>query len=97
MRSHIAGPWPGLAVTVWQPEDDAALAPAIARIPEPREALRIVILGRLNAPKGFHVVHRLARTIRAGRLPLQLIVIGSTLDDFALRRAGVTVTPISMR
>lgn len=92
MRSRLAGPWPELAVTVWRPEDDAALAPAKARIPEPGEALRIAVLGRLNAPKGFHVVHRLARAIRAGRLPLQLIVIGSTLDDFALRRAGVTVT-----
>jgi glycosyltransferase involved in cell wall biosynthesis len=91
-RRHLAEQWPELALTVWQPEDDATIEPALARAPAPGETLRIVILGKLNAPKGFHVVHRLARAIRAGGLPLQLIVIGSTLDDFALRRAGVTVT-----
>lgn len=92
MRVRLAPQWPGLALDVWRPEDDTALPAPRQRMPLPGEALRIAVLGRLNVPKGFDVVHRLARAIRTDGLPLKLIVIGSSLDDFALRRAGVTVT-----
>lgn len=91
-QRRLAPHCPGLELRVWRPEDDAALPASLRRAPRPGEALRIAVLGRLNVPKGFDVVHRLARTIRTDGLPLKLIAIGSTLDDFALRRAGVTVT-----
>ncbi len=54
--------------------------------------LRIGILGAIGYTKGFEVLRRCARFIRRKHLPVELIVIGYTRHDKALKKLGVTIT-----
>lgn len=79
-------------ISVWAPEDDAALPRE--RMPQLKadEPLRVVILGALNVPKGARVVRSLGLQAAAMKAPLTLRVIGPSPEANLLRKAGVAVT-----
>ena len=65
--------------------------------PKPRpwlkgEKLRVVVIGAVGMIKGFNVLLACARDARKRRLPLEFVLMGYSLNDGALRRAGVEVT-----
>jgi glycosyltransferase involved in cell wall biosynthesis len=84
--------FPAVPIGVWEPEAEEGLircsnAPTLAAA----EALRIVVLGALNRPKGLDVVVGLARTLKRRKAPVSITLIGPTADPRPLRRAGVQV------
>jgi glycosyltransferase involved in cell wall biosynthesis len=83
---------PSKRISVWLPEDDAALPRE--RMPKLKagEPLRVVILGALNVPKGARVVRSLGLQAASMKAPLMLSVIGPSPEAYLLRKAGVTVT-----
>jgi glycosyltransferase involved in cell wall biosynthesis len=80
-----------LPVSVWQPEDDAMLKPPVAPSVGSGEPLKVVIVGALNAAKGFHVLRRLAHQAQQRGAPVRFVLLGQSIDDAELRRHGVDV------
>lgn len=91
VRKRLARYWPGREITVWNPEKAQAF-------PDPKplqiardEKLKIAVIGSLYLIKGYYVILELARRVTAQQLPLELILIGESMDDSLLRQHGVTV------
>lgn len=91
LADRYARIWPDLPVIVRNPEPDLVVRAPSMPLRREGEPLKIVILGRLNIPKGFNVVLELARAIRRHAVPVRLVLIGESVDDSALLRQGVTV------
>jgi glycosyltransferase involved in cell wall biosynthesis len=84
--------FPAAAIEVWEP--DAPAAELGHSRPPPHtgdEALRVVLIGALNWPKGLGVITGLARTLKRLNAPVSITLIGPTEDPGRLRRAGVRV------
>ncbi len=83
---------PSKPVSVWEPEDDAAVPaerlPVLAR----DEPLRVACIGALSVPKGAHVLQALASEALSRREPFEFTVIGDCSNGKALRELGVRVT-----
>ena len=73
-----------------------ALEPVPARTPAaPRRALplRVALLGALTRNKGYEVLLRCARHVQRQGLPVEFVLIGSSMDDERLIRTGcVSIT-----
>jgi GT2 family glycosyltransferase len=83
MRRHF----PTLHVVVEPHEDDAAVPdppPPVAR----DGVCRVCVLGSIGEHKGYDVLLACARDAAARDLPLEFIVVGSTIDDFRLFATG---------
>jgi glycosyltransferase involved in cell wall biosynthesis len=92
LADRLGAAFPEARIEVDEPEDDAALPAASPPPPlAPGEALRILVLGALNRPKGLKVVISLARVLAARRAPARITVLGPAADARALRAAGVRV------
>ncbi|MDZ7811995.1 MAG: glycosyltransferase [Ideonella sp.] len=60
-------------------------------LPAPRadEPLRVLAIGAISKIKGYDVLRRLAITIQERRLPMELALLGYSMDDTGLGDAGV--------
>jgi glycosyltransferase involved in cell wall biosynthesis len=92
LAERLGTVFPRVRIEVEEPEDDSALAasgvpPSLGA----SEAMRVLILGALNRPKGLGVVLGLARALSRRRAPVHLAVLGPAADEGALRRVGVRV------
>jgi glycosyltransferase involved in cell wall biosynthesis len=83
--------WPELAIEVWRPEDDRALLHPLPPALAADGVLKIAVLGSLSVFKGFDVVRGVALEIARRRLPIRLSLVGESIGDAALRRAGVAI------
>ncbi|HEY2179471.1 MAG TPA: hypothetical protein VGH15_12900 [Caulobacteraceae bacterium] len=92
LADRLVAAFPNVRIDVDEPEDDSAL-PAISAPPPLAldEAMRVLVLGALNRPKGLDVVIALARVLSVRRAPVRITVLGPAADARALRGAGVTV------
>ena len=61
------------------------------RHPAPR-SLRIVVIGAIGKIKGYDILLGCARDARRRRLPLRFVLMGYSMDDAPLRKAGVDIT-----
>jgi glycosyltransferase involved in cell wall biosynthesis len=92
LADRLGGAFPNSRIEVDEPEDDAALpAPSPPPPLAPGEALRVLVLGALNRPKGLNVVIALARVLAGRRALVRIILLGPGADARALRAAGVKV------
>jgi glycosyltransferase involved in cell wall biosynthesis len=83
MRRHF----PGLRPIVVPHDDDTALpvaAPPVAR----DGRCRVCVVGAIGEHKGYHVLLACARDAAARNLPLDFVVVGSTIDDRRLMATG---------
>lgn len=69
------------------PEEGGSFRPNLT----PSRPLRIGLIGALNGPKGFAVVHALADHAKRHALPLRIVLIGPSAHDASLRDAGVEI------
>ncbi|MBL6749560.1 MAG: hypothetical protein ISP90_03525 [Nevskia sp.] len=92
LARRLGAYFPGVAIQVLEPEDDAQLPPE--RIPsiDPNAPLHLAVIGALNRAKGYDVVTALARLASHRKAPLRLSLLGHSIDDGRLRRLGVEVT-----
>lgn len=58
----------------------------------PDEHLRVVVIGGISKIKGYHVLLAAAKDAQKKRLPIKFIVMGYSLNDRMLEKAGVQVT-----
>jgi len=56
------------------------------------EKLRVVVIGALSRIKGFDVLLACAKDARKRKLPMEFVLMGYSLNDAALKKAGVEVT-----
>lgn len=79
---------PALAIKV-VPHESTLLVPT----PNPvhRQIRQVMVVGAINRVKGFDVLCALARSARARELGLEFTLLGYSMDDLALRDAGVKV------
>jgi glycosyltransferase involved in cell wall biosynthesis len=67
-------------ISIWQPEDDAALPAERAPSLSTSEPLRIVTLGALSVAKGLRVVQALAEAAESVEAPLSVSVLGAAAE-----------------
>lgn len=93
VADRLARYFPDVVFTVSPHE---GIHPEDIRIQHPKlgdsENLRIVIIGAISKTKGFDVLHACAQDAKKSKLPLDFILMGYSLDDGLLRKAGVQVT-----
>jgi GT2 family glycosyltransferase/glycosyltransferase involved in cell wall biosynthesis len=53
--------------------------------------LRVLVIGAIGKMKGFDVLLACARLVQEKHLPIELILMGYSMDDTALRQQGVVV------
>lgn len=87
--AHVFGDIP---LDVWSPEREPEPMTAALPVPAAEAPLALVVIGALNRPKGYDVVHALAREVARRGLPVTITLLGYSSNDAALRAAGVTVT-----
>ena len=56
---------------------------------KPGEPLRVLAIGAISKIKGFDVLHKLGTTIKDRQLPIELALLGYSMDDSVLHSAGV--------
>lgn len=89
MARRLSRHFPGITPQVVPWQDDSH--PVTLR--KPRQGMRrIAIIGGIGPSKGFDVLLDCAQDIQRRKLPLELIVIGSSADDRPLLEAGIKVT-----
>ncbi len=71
--------------------DPSLIVPRIPELPLD-ETLRIVVIGAIGKIKGYDLLLGCAQKARKGKLPLEFILMGYSLNDRPLRDAGVRVT-----
>jgi len=59
---------------------------------EKNEKLRIVVIGAISKMKGYEVLRACAQDAKKGKMPLEFILMGYSLNDEPLKKAGVRVT-----
>ena len=91
LAERLAATFPGARIDIEEPEDDATLPPESPPLLAAGEALRLLVLGALNRPKGLLVVIALARVLAARHANVRITLLGPSADSSALRRAGVKV------
>ncbi|MFD2453255.1 glycosyltransferase [Ideonella paludis] len=57
--------------------------------PRPDEPLRVLAIGAISRIKGYDVLRRLALSIQNRKLPMELALLGYSMDDACLNDAGV--------
>jgi hypothetical protein len=57
-----------------------------------RSKLHVAVIGAIGVPKGYHQLLRLAKFISRNSLPIQLTLIGYSMGDLALKKAGAHIT-----
>ncbi len=82
MRRHF----PSVRAEVRPWEDEAGLPPM--RAPRPGGRLRVAVVGAIGLEKGFDVLLACARDARARSLAIEFVVVGPSIDDERLMRAG---------
>jgi glycosyltransferase involved in cell wall biosynthesis len=92
LADRLMGAFPGSHIVVQEPEDDSEL-PRTVTPPRvaPSEAMRVLLLGALNRPKGLWVTVNLARILARRHAPVRITLLGPAADPPALRRSGVRV------
>ena len=55
------------------------------------DRVRVLVVGAISRIKGFDVVQGMARAVRAASLPLDISLLGYSMDDTQLRDAGVNM------
>jgi glycosyltransferase involved in cell wall biosynthesis len=58
----------------------------------PNEKLRVVILGAISHIKGFHVIISCAKHVKKNNLPIEFIILGYSMNDKSMEKAGVQIT-----
>jgi glycosyltransferase involved in cell wall biosynthesis len=58
----------------------------------PNEKLRVVILGAIGQIKGFNVIISCAKHARKNNLPIEFIILGYSMNDKLMEKAGVQIT-----
>jgi len=83
--------FPDVVYTVSPHEE---IHPKNIRIQHPtnNENLRIVVIGAIGKMKGYDVLRACAQDTKKGKLPLEFILMGYSLDDDLLKKSGVQVT-----
>ena len=75
-----------------EPHEDIHTAPGLV-FPTPRsgEKLRVLTIGAISKIKGFEVLRRLAATVQDRKLPIELALLGYSMDDALLSDCGVSL------
>jgi len=76
MRRHF----PGLRVVVTPHEDDTSIAELAPSVPQ-KGICRVCVIGGIGVHKGYDILLACARDAASRSLPLEFIVVGSTIDD----------------
>ncbi|MGI4975684.1 MAG: glycosyltransferase, partial [Janthinobacterium lividum] len=84
MRRHF----PAVRAEVRAWEDEAGLPPMRVPRARPGGRLRVAVVGAIGLEKGFDVLLACARDARARALALEFVVVGPSIDDERLMRAG---------
>src|SRR5574343_223840 len=82
---------PELDIEVQPHEEEPALGVSASPLVPEGQPVRVMVIGALSRIKGFDVVLGLAREARARELPLELSLLGYSLDDGQLAAEGVRV------
>lgn len=93
LARRLARVFPEVRFAVHEPQADPAfgsVSPAGAPVPAGR--LRVAVLGALSTAKGFHVLADLARLARRRGEGVEFVLLGHSMNDRVLKRAGVAVT-----
>ncbi len=83
MRRHF----PGLRPIVVPHDDDSALPPSAPPVARDGRC-RVCVVGAIGEHKGYDVLLACARDAAARALPLDFVVVGSTIDDRRLLETG---------
>ena len=85
---RIARHFPGVMPRVMAHEDDQVIVPPPAPSVRHGARMRVCIAGSLGVHKGYHVLLACARDAAARDLPLEFVVVGSTIGDQRLLDTG---------
>jgi GT2 family glycosyltransferase/glycosyltransferase involved in cell wall biosynthesis len=83
--------YPDLAFAI-APHEDLRITCFQTPVPAPDEPLHVVVIGSIGKMKGFNVVLSCAQDAKKRNLPLRFTVLGHSINDRKLRKAGVHVT-----
>lgn len=94
VRQRLSSHVPGIATILAAPPLTAGDAPPVPASLASREPLRVGLIGALGPHKGLRLLLACARLAKAGRQPLEFVVIGSVdrRHERELRDLGVTIT-----
>lgn len=84
--------YPDVEFTIAPHDDVRAVATNYPDNFAPHDKLRIVIIGAIGKMKGFDILHRCAKDAQKRNLPLEFIILGHSINDRLLNRAGVFIT-----
>ena len=73
------------------PHEAAHFRKPTARSADTTRSLRILVIGAINSIKGFDVLCAVASDARRQRLPFEFKLLGYSVNDAKLRKAGVEV------
>ena len=84
--SRLRRHFPDVRARVQSWEDEAGLPPM--RAPRPGARLRVCVVGAIGLEKGYDVLLACARDAAARALALEFVVVGPSINDERLMRAG---------
>jgi len=63
----------------------------VYRQPNPGERLRVVVIGAISKIKGYDILLGCAKYVKARSLPIEFVLMGYSVDNYKLTKAGVRV------
>ena len=86
---RLAALAPDVPVTVEPHEDDPPPRVSGSPLVPPDQAVKVMVIGAISRIKGFDVLHGLAASARSRGLPLEMSLLGYSVDDSRLAAEGV--------
>ena len=86
---RLAALVPNVTLSIEPHEDDPPPRVSASPLVPSDQAVRVMVIGAISRIKGFDVVHGLAAAARERELPLEVALLGYSVDDGKLAAAGV--------
>lgn len=88
---RLAAMAPQLRLSVEPHEEEPPRPDWSLPVAAPGQPVRVLVVGAISRIKGFDVVRGIAQVARAASLPLEVALLGYSMDDPQLRESGVNM------